>query len=113
MALLLVSTAVSANEQYDTLSSQQKEWLEQHPSITVVALSDAAPYSFLDENGQISGLSRDYSRLLAQAYNINVKFLVVNTELEVREAIKMGHADLYFFQALLLNHEHHSLFQNQ
>ena len=101
MALLLVSTTVSANEQYDTLSNQHKEWLKQNPSITVVVLSDAAPYSFLDENGQISGLSRDYSRLLAQAYNINVKFLVVDTELEVREAIKMGHADLYLFSSAI------------
>lgn len=101
IAALLVCTNVSANEQYDTLSNEQKEWLEQNPSITVVALSDAAPYSFLDENGQISGLSNDFSRLLAQAYNINVKFLIVDTELEVREAIKLGHADLHLFSSAI------------
>ncbi|MDB1124006.1 ATP-binding protein [Vibrio algarum] len=102
VSLLLISLSANANEPFDSLSNQQKDWLDKKQSLTVVALSNRAPYSYLDNNGELSGLVKDYSALLAQAYNIDIDFLVVDNEQQVRNAIKAGKADFYLFSSTFL-----------
>lgn len=57
------------------LSIQEQQWLSSHPSIRVGIDRDFAPYEWIDQNGQYSGLTADYMTLLEQ--RIGVRFDII------------------------------------
>jgi PAS domain S-box-containing protein len=56
------------------LTDEEKEWLKEHPVITVQNEKDWPPFNF-NKNGAPGGVSIDYMNLLAGKLNIKVKYI--------------------------------------
>ena len=54
------------------LDPKEIAWLAAHPKIRIAADPDYAPYSFVNDNGQISGISADFSQILSERLGINL-----------------------------------------
>ncbi len=48
-----------------TLTAAEKNWIKQHPHVSVGGLSDWPPFDFVDRNGKYSGMANDYLNLIA------------------------------------------------
>ena len=72
-ALLFLQSACFAN---DILSPQERAWLQAHPNIRVAISPDYPPISFLDENGQPTGLERDYLALIESRIGYQFKRVI-------------------------------------
>jgi len=48
------------------LTIEEKAWLKQHPKIAVGGGPDWAPFDFVNNNGQYSGIANDYLNLIAE-----------------------------------------------
>ncbi|MCU7864057.1 MAG: transporter substrate-binding domain-containing protein [Candidatus Thiodiazotropha sp. (ex Lucinoma borealis)] len=57
------------------LSQEQQKWLELHSVIRLGVDPDFAPYEFVSDNGQYSGIAADYLDLIAE--RLGVEFYVV------------------------------------
>jgi signal transduction histidine kinase/CheY-like chemotaxis protein/ABC-type amino acid transport substrate-binding protein len=57
------------------LSSEQNNWLRSLPELRVAYETDRYPYSFIDDQGQFSGIAADYLHLLSE--NLGLKFKLV------------------------------------
>lgn len=64
--------AEGSEEFIQTLSEQERAWLQAHPVIRVVQDPDWPPVEFTDEQGRLSGISEDYLSLVEQ--RLGVKF---------------------------------------
>ena len=49
-----------------TLSAQEREWIRQHPVMRVGALTNWAPFSYVDQNGNLSGIDIDLLNLISR-----------------------------------------------
>lgn len=68
------------------LNEQEKQWLKEHPIITVGIDNNFAPFEFIDENGEFKGISADY--LVELEKILHVKFNIIKTK-DWNEVIKM------------------------
>ncbi|WP_210472707.1 ATP-binding protein [Vibrio crassostreae] len=73
-------------------------WLEKQPTITFIALSNHYPYSFLDDNGQVSGIIKDWTLDLEERFGVNARFISVNSRVEAKAALLDGRGDVFPFQ---------------
>ena len=92
---LFTSNNATAKTVTDT---ELRSWLSLEPTITYVVLAGHYPYSFIDDNGNVSGVVRDYARDLELRYLVNTHFLVVNSHAEAKQALEDGRADVFPFQ---------------
>ncbi|QFT11412.1 transporter substrate-binding domain-containing protein [Vibrio sp. THAF190c] len=95
VSALITSNSVLAKTVTDT---ELQSWLSLKPTITYAVLAGHYPYSYIDDNGNVSGLVRDYARDLEQRYLVDTHFLVVNSYTEAKQAIEKGEADVFPFQ---------------
>ena len=72
----LVIRSANAGEVSDATLNQ---WLENQPTITFVTLTDHYPYSFIDEEGKVSGIIKDWTLDLEQRFGVHVRFITVNS----------------------------------
>jgi len=56
------------------LSSTEKNWLATHKNIVVAFDSNFPPYSYVDEQGRIAGMSVDYFNLMAKKTGVTFSF---------------------------------------
>jgi ABC-type amino acid transport substrate-binding protein len=75
MLSLFVATACTAANAGDHLTSEEREWLANHPVIRLAYETGYPPFTFVDAQGQIRGLSVDYIRLLER--KLGIQFEVV------------------------------------
>lgn len=78
-----------------TLTSEERQWLEQHPTIRTAIDPSWAPVEFVDEEGIFQGISADYLKWLEGL--LGVKFEVAK-ELSWQEAMvafKRGEVDIF------------------
>ena len=76
------------------LTDQEKEWIDKHPIINIGAEIDWAPYSFVDNNGKYSGISRDYINLISKISGLKFKYHIDRTWNELLVALKNGEIDV-------------------
>jgi len=67
---VIVETAVSNTV---TLTEKEQQWLKAHQPIRVAFDGDFPPYSFVNESGEIEGISFDTIKLLSQKLNIQLQ----------------------------------------
>ena len=58
------------------LTPKEKQWLVNHPEITITSAPDAPPINFFDANNRLSGIAADYLALIGE--KLGIKFAVVN-----------------------------------
>ncbi|MBT8367438.1 MAG: transporter substrate-binding domain-containing protein [Deltaproteobacteria bacterium] len=57
------------------LDPKEIAWLAAHPNIRIGADPDYAPYSFVNDNGQFSGVSADFVRILNERLGIDMRMV--------------------------------------
>ncbi len=76
------------------LTAEEKLWLAENPEMNVAIVEDWKPYEFVNERGEISGISRDMfeiaTKLTGQKYN----FVVFPTWEELYLSFKEGQLDI-------------------
>ncbi|MFA0114139.1 transporter substrate-binding domain-containing protein [Vibrio sp. 10N.261.46.E11] len=91
----LVIRSADAGEVDDATLNQ---WLENQPTITFIALTDHYPYSFIDDDGLVSGVIKDWTLDLEQRFGVHVRFITVNSRVEAKAALVDGRGDVFPFQ---------------
>ncbi|WP_299693572.1 transporter substrate-binding domain-containing protein [uncultured Vibrio sp.] len=90
-----VNASASAAEANDTDLNQ---WLKNQPTVTFITLADHYPYSFIDEEGNVAGIIRDWAHDLEQRFGVNVSLATVYSVDEAKKALLEGRGDVYPFQ---------------
>jgi ABC-type amino acid transport substrate-binding protein len=57
-----------------SLTQEEIIWIQNHPNIVVGADNDFPPFDFV-ANGEATGFSNDYLRLLAEKAGLNIQFV--------------------------------------
>ncbi len=92
---LLFVVNVSASEISD---EQLNRWLDNKPTITFIALTNHYPYSFIDDDGKVSGIIRDWTLDLEERFGIHARFISVNSRSDAKAALLDGRGDVFPFQ---------------
>ena len=76
LSLLLIVFASSLyadtnTEKVSILTEQEQSWIKTHPHIVVGGSKDWAPFNFVAENGNYSGIANDYLNLIAKKTGLN------------------------------------------
>ncbi len=64
-----------AKEQKINLTYKERQWLKDHPVVTIGSESNWPPYEFIDQSGNLQGLSADLIRLVADKLGIHFKII--------------------------------------
>ncbi|MBL4603901.1 MAG: transporter substrate-binding domain-containing protein [Emcibacteraceae bacterium] len=70
-------TVQSATKKID-LSNDERQWLSQHKTIIAAVDPSVAPFEFIDQNGDISGITGAYLEKIGQL--LDVEFISANSE---------------------------------
>ena len=81
-------------EQKIYLTPEEQLWISAHPSIRVGIDPEFAPFEFLDKNGQVSGFTSDYLRILNQRLGLNMEVVRGLTWMEATTKAKQGEIDV-------------------
>ncbi|WP_394140867.1 transporter substrate-binding domain-containing protein [Vibrio chagasii] len=73
-------------------------WLDNKPTVTFIALANHYPYSFLDDDGKVSGIVKDWTQDLAERFGVHVRFISVSSRSEAKAALLDGRGDVFPFQ---------------
>ncbi|OBS99202.1 two-component system sensor histidine kinase/response regulator [Vibrio tasmaniensis] len=92
---LLLMRSTNAAEVTDT---ELNQWLGNQPTVTFVVLANHYPYSFIDDDGQVSGIIKDWTLDLEQRFGVHVRFVTVNSRVEAKAALVEGRGDVFPFQ---------------
>lgn len=76
------------------LTNEEKEWLEQNKTIKVAAAITFKPMEFIDENGDLSGISRSYLNEISKRLKVEFKWAKNKNWGEGLEMIRTGDADI-------------------
>ena len=90
MLLLGQSTQSAGN----LLTPNEREWLNDHPGISLTMWGDYAPISYLDENGNLQGFMPDYIQLLESKLNYKFKHVVPTKEEALGSGKRGGNEDV-------------------
>ncbi|MFA5982674.1 MAG: transporter substrate-binding domain-containing protein [Methylococcaceae bacterium] len=75
------------------LTKAEQDWLKQHPELRVGGEPDWAPFDFVDESGQYTGITKDYLDLISQ--KTGLKFTInIATWTKLLEKIQDKKIDL-------------------
>lgn len=89
--LLLISHAALA----DGLSPQQQAWLAEHQPIKIAINTNKYPYTYLDNNGQLVGLSIDLLKEVQQVTGIQYEFITDLSQQAIYQGLVDKKVDLY------------------
>ncbi len=83
ITLYLVSPAAltaEKNTYLNTISFTQDEldWIQKHPEVLVGAGPDWAPFDFIDNNQQYTGIAHDYLSLIEEKSGLKFKYIIDN-----------------------------------
>ncbi|WP_373954692.1 ATP-binding protein [Vibrio pomeroyi] len=95
LAGLCFNGSVSAAEVTD---AQLNRWLDNKPTITFIALANHYPYSFIDDDGRVSGIIKDWAIDLEDRFGVHARFISVNSRVEAKAALLDGRGDVFPFQ---------------
>ena len=76
------------------LDPKEIAWLAAHPKIRIGADPDYAPYSFVDDNGQFSGVSTDFVQILNERLGINMTMVPGLTWQDILDGAQQGSIDV-------------------
>ena len=76
------------------LNPKEIAWLAAHPNIRIGADPDYAPYSFVNDSGQFSGVSAEFVQILNKRLGINMRMIPGLTWQEILEGAQRGTIDV-------------------
>jgi PAS domain S-box-containing protein len=76
------------------LSSKEIAWLGSHPTIRLGVDSGYAPYSFVNDEGQFSGVSADFVQIIKDRLGIEMNIVAGLTWDEILEGARQGTIDV-------------------
>ncbi|MFA0146899.1 transporter substrate-binding domain-containing protein [Vibrio lentus] len=82
----------------EVTNTELNKWLGNQPTVTFVVLANHYPYSFIDDDGQVSGIIKDWTLDLEQRFGVHVRFVTVNSRVEAKAALVDGRGDVFPFQ---------------
>ena len=71
---LLFTTLLSSQENY--LTDKEKQWIKTHPTISVGAGSDWAPFDFVTQDGKYQGITNDYLHLISKRTGLKFNIII-------------------------------------
>lgn len=87
---LRIGTSEAQSQTGDVLfSTQEREWIKNHPQVKLGVLKDAPPYEYLD-NGVYKGLSSGYVKIIAEKTGINFDIVAISDWHEIPEMLSIG-----------------------
>ena len=88
---LLIQLLFVMNASASEISDEQlNRWLDNKPTITFIALTNHYPYSFIDDDGKVSGIIRDWTLDLEERFGIHARFISVNSRSDAKAALLDG-----------------------
>jgi len=72
LTILVILTFLFSCSSSDTITENEKEWLNQHQNLVVGLTPNAPPYQFINEKGEIGGIFIDFLTIIEK--KINYKF---------------------------------------
>jgi ABC-type amino acid transport substrate-binding protein len=85
------------------LTKEEKQWLKEHPSITVGIDNNYAPFEFVDKNGEFKGIAIDYLKEIEKILDIKINIVTANTWDAVTNLAK--HKSIDVLSCLVETHE--------
>ncbi|GAB7086229.1 ATP-binding protein [Marinifilum fragile] len=82
---LLVILSCSRKE-YDILTFKERQWLEEHPSVSIAVSSSFPPFQYTDEEGNSTGISIDILSLLETKLDYTFRKKIYPTWKEILQA---------------------------
>ncbi|MBU0593234.1 MAG: PAS domain S-box protein [Gammaproteobacteria bacterium] len=76
-----------------SLSQEEAEWLAAHPVIRLGIDSNYGPYSFVDENGQLQGVVRDFLTHIERTLNLRFEIVSNLNWPQLMEAVQQHRID--------------------
>ncbi len=76
------------------LTSDEQQWLDQHPIIKVGVDPDFAPFEWMDENNQLHGMNFEYLQLLEKELGIQFQITNTNSWQQTLNMAKAGKVDM-------------------
>ena len=92
--LVTLLPATGAESAEDLLTREERAWLANHQVIRLAYETRYAPFSFIDAQGRISGLSVEYIRLLEQKLGIRFQIVAPDSLAVNLEKVRTGEVDL-------------------
>ncbi len=92
-ALLFLSTLTFAQSVDLDLTAEERQWIEQNPTIRVHNEMSWPPYNF-NVDGEPTGFSIDYMRLLAEPTGLEVEFISGPAWNEFMDMMRSGDLDV-------------------
>ena len=89
------------------LTTNEKQWLKEHPVIRVAPDPDYAPFQYSDSKGISHGLANDYLSLIEEKLNIRFEMMPTQSWGESLDAVKNHQADMVVVAAKTPEREKH------
>lgn len=89
------SQAVEADSDLSFLTSTERQWLQEHPTINLAPDPEFLPIEFIDENGNYKGIAADYVRLIEKKLGIKFNILKFNSWAEILEKTEKRENDMW------------------
>ncbi len=83
------------------LTKKEDSWLKAHPILKVGVDKDLAPLEWLDEKGELQGVSRGFLDALGQVFDLNYEWIVTSDQGRILQTTQKEKIDL--FSALKIN----------
>ena len=93
LALLFLVTAQPVQAAQLRLSVEERAWLAAHPVLRLGVDTGYGPYSFLDEQGQVTGVVKDYLAELEAMLGVRVEMVTNLTWSQLMEALRERRID--------------------
>ena len=92
------------------LTPEELDWLEKNSVIKVAVNTSMAPIEYIDENGNISGISGDYLKQISQMLNVEFEWVHNKNWNEALTMMKNGEADMISAIVATPEREHYMSF---
>ncbi|MBN2736509.1 MAG: transporter substrate-binding domain-containing protein [Spirochaetales bacterium] len=77
------------------LTSEESFWIQEHNIVRVAADSNWAPVEYLDKNGKIQGISRDFLDLISMRTGLSFEMMAEDNWSATVEKVKQRKMDMY------------------
>lgn len=94
LLLLILLFGVFACNRAPVLNKSDKEWLEQHPDITIAVLTYQPPFSFIDDKSNVVGIFVDFISIIESKLNYSFKIVYEPNLPQLYSDISKGKLDV-------------------
>jgi len=96
LIVIIMICALSACKQNQNISfsDQQEQWIKNHPIIKLAPDPSFAPFEFIDEKGEYSGIAADYIEYINKHSSLNIEILKLDNWNTIINEIKAKNIDM-------------------